>query len=204
MEPNKNTQVTGWGVLFAIGILIACIIYGCNSYKTTTPSSDTYSNTSAQTENDTELANKVAEFQAAELKWNYSETDDEMGRGKIKSATVHSSNQFHFNFPYQEEQRATLQLRIHPKYGHDVILFIENGQFLCDIDSCKVAVRFDEGDAQSFNAVEPDDYSTTALFIRDYNRMIAGLRKANKVYIEAKFFQEGTRVFEFDVSGLEW
>jgi hypothetical protein len=34
--------------------------------------------------------------------------------------------------------------------------------------------------------------------------MIAGLRKANKVYIEAKFFQEGTRVFEFDVSGLEW
>ena len=30
------------------------------------------------------------------------------------------------------------------------------------------------------------------------------LRSANKVKIEANFYQEGRRVFDFDVAGLDW
>lgn len=126
-----------------------------------------------------------------------------MGRGVIKTAAVNSLNEFQFDFPYRGAQRATLTLRKHPQFGNDVILEIERGQFLCHRD-CSVLVRLDEGKAQAFSVSKPEDHSTTALFIMNYNRFVASLRKAKHLYIEATFFQQGTRVTEFDVSGLNW
>ena len=101
-------------------------------------------------------------------------------------------------------QRAWLQLRSHPRYGKHVILSIERGQFLCGIDPCNVTVRFDQGTPQTYTALEPADHSTTVLFIRNYDRFLANLRKSRQVYLEAQFYQEGPRVFEFDVAGLKW
>jgi hypothetical protein len=138
------------------------------------------------------------------LRWQYDEFSEKMGRGTVKHATVRSINEVHFDFPYIGAQRGTLHLRTHPKYGKDVMLSIEKGQFLCGIYNCQVAVRFDNGKAQNYTAVEPADHSTTMLFIRGYDRFIASARRAKKVYIEAQFFQQGTRVFEFDISGLKW
>jgi hypothetical protein len=138
------------------------------------------------------------------LRWQYNESSEEMGRGKVKTAIVRSLNEVHFGFPYNGDQRGTLLLRIHPKHGKDVILGIEKGQFLCGIYNCQVGVRFDNGKVQNFTAVRPADHSTTTLFLRGYDRFLAGARKAKKVYIEAQFFQQGTRVFEFDISGLKW
>lgn len=51
---------------------------------------------------------------------------------------------------------------------------------------------------------EPDDHSFKLLFIRNASSFIAQARKSDKVYIEADFYQEGRRVFEFDISDLEW
>jgi predicted nucleic acid-binding Zn ribbon protein len=153
-----------------------------------------------------QAAQQAAQREAEQigLKWNYQESDEKMGRGKIKSAFVKSLNQVEFGFPYQGAQRATLQLRNHPKYGKDVILIIERGQFLCQIDVCNIAVRFGDGEPQTFRASEPTDHSTEVLFINDHDRFVANTKKVKKVYIEAQFFQEGTRVFEFDVSDLNW
>lgn len=117
---------------------------------------------------------------------------------------MNSLNEVNFDFPYRGNQRGTLTLRIHPKYGKDVMLSIDKGQFLCGIDDCTVSVRFDEGKAQNFSAVGPSDHSTTTLFIRGYDRFVAATKKAKHVYIEAQFFQQGTRVFEFDVADLKW
>lgn len=138
------------------------------------------------------------------LRWNYKESPDKMGRGTIKNATVNSVNEIQFGFPYQGSQRGTLQLRIHPKYGKDVILSIEKGQFLCGIDSCTVAVRFDQETAQAYSASEAADHRTTVLFLQNYDRFVGNARKSKKVYIEAQFYQEGARVFEFDITGLKW
>lgn len=69
-----------------------------------------------------------------ELTWQYDESSDEMGRGKIRTAVVSSLNEVDFDFPYQGAQRAKLLLRRHPKYGRDVILQVEKGQFLTGID----------------------------------------------------------------------
>ena len=38
----------------------------------------------------------------------------------------------------------------------------------------------------------------------DAESFIDELRKAKRLKIEADFFQEGPRVFEFDVRGLNW
>lgn len=149
-------------------------------------------------------AKREQEASALGLRWRYDESSEKMGRGTVKHATVRSLNEVQFYFPYRGEQRGTLHLRIHPKYGKDVMLSIEKGQFLCGIYNCQVAVRFDNGKVQNFTAVGPADHSTTMLFLRGYDRFLAGARKAKKVYIEAQFYQQGTQVFEFDISGLKW
>jgi len=138
------------------------------------------------------------------LRWNYEESPDKMGRGTIKHAIVKSTNEIEFGFPYQGSQRGTLQLRVHPKYGKDVILSVEHGQFLCGVDRCPVAVRFDNGVAQTYDAGEPADHSTTYLFLHNYDRFVGSLRKSKRVSIEAHFYQEATRVFEFDTRGFKW
>jgi hypothetical protein len=138
------------------------------------------------------------------LRWQYFEESDGMGRGTVKRAVIYSLNNVEFDFPYQGPQRAALELRIHPRYGHDVILSIQKGQFFCSSLNCRVAVRFDNNKVQHFPTVRPADHSTTVLFLRNYSKFIAAARKSKKVRIEAQFFRQGTRVFEFDISGLKW
>jgi len=137
-------------------------------------------------------------------RWKYEQEQDAMGRGQIRSAYVNSLNQVQFDFPYRGAQTAILQLRIHPQYGKDVLLSIERGQFLCGIDDCTVNVRFGTGKPIAYRAVGPADHSTTVLFIRNYDQFVRNIKKVEKVSIEARFYQEGDRVFEFDVSGLKW
>lgn len=151
-----------------------------------------------------ERARVEAEQQRLGLKWTYQESADEMGRGTIKSALVSSLNEVEFDFPYSGAQRATLQLRDHPKHGVDVILFVQKGQFLCEYSGCNVEVRFGDGTPQTFRVSEPSDRSTTVLFIQNHDRFIANAKKVEKIAIEARFYQEGSKVFQFDVSGLKW
>lgn len=144
------------------------------------------------------------EAQALGLKWSYKESSDPMGRGTVKQADVNSINQVNFDFPYRGPQRGELTLRIHPKHGKDVILSIKKGQFVCGVSGCTVSVRFDQGKAQKYSAVEPADYSTTYLFLQGYDRFVAAAKKSKRVFIEAQFYQEGPQVFEFDIADLKW
>jgi hypothetical protein len=55
-----------------------------------------------------------------------------------------------------------------------------------------------------FDIRESVERTTGLLFIHDDEEFISELRKAKSVKIEADFYQEGPRVFEFDVRGLDW
>jgi hypothetical protein len=136
--------------------------------------------------------------------WSYSTKPDQMGRGSIKNASTTSINTVSFGFPYQGDQHGTLLLRNHPRYGKDIIFIIEKGQFLSGIDGCEVVVRFDENKPVTFRAVGPEDNSTTNIFIKGYSQFVKSLKRSKLVKIEAPFFQEGQRVFEFNVEGLVW
>lgn len=136
--------------------------------------------------------------------WRYALEEDRMGGGQTKTAATLSKNQISFGFPYQGRQRATLLLRAHPRYGRDVMLSVEKGQFICGIAGCNVIVRFGSGKPQRYSANPPSDHSSTVLFIEGHDRFVTNASKVEKLLIEAAFFQEGNRVLEFDVAALKW
>ena len=151
---------------------------------------------------------KISEFQQRRLAgeaWNYTTTQDSMSQKPTTTASIGSTNRLSFSFPYGGLQQATLQLRKHPRWGQDVILQIQKGQFLCNsYDGCNVSVRFGIGNPKRFSASEPSDNDTTYIFLRGYSGFVSELRKVDKVYIEAQFYQEGNRTMEFAVDGLDW
>lgn len=137
--------------------------------------------------------------------WNYNQFEDPMSGGTTKTAEVYSMNTFEFDSPYSGPQQALLTLRQHPRYGKDAFLTIERGQLLCrPYNDCEVTVRFGEGKPQSFSAVKPDDNSSTALFIANYQRFLRGVKGSKIVRISAPVYQEGNVVFEFDTTDLKW
>lgn len=138
------------------------------------------------------------------LTWNYSTSEDSMSGKPVRRAYVSSINTVDFDFPYAGAQRATLTIRKHPRWGTSVYIRIEKGQFVCGYDDCNVRVRFASGNAKRVSASEPEDNSSNLLFINNESSFISQARKSDKVYIEAGFYQEGNRVFEFDISDLEW
>lgn len=139
------------------------------------------------------------------LVWRYGTHNDEMTQKEVLTAEVDSTNSLSFGFPYSGAQRATLELRKHPRWGSDVILQIERGQFLCSsYDGCSVSVRFGDGKPQRFSASEPSDNSTTYLFISDYSKFMSQLRKVDEVVIEASFYQAGNQALKFSTADLDW
>jgi len=137
-------------------------------------------------------------------KWVYSEYQDDMGRGTARIAKLVSSNTVHFGFPYKGETHATLRLRRSPNSEQAIMLTVERGQFLSTHTKDFVTVRFDDGELQKFTIGGPEDSTTNLRFIHDNGTFINQLRGAKSLKIEADFYQEGSQVFEFDVSGLNW
>ena len=137
------------------------------------------------------------------FQWEYSNTEDTMGRKK-SFAHVTSENTLNFDFPYRGPQHGTLTIRSSAGWGTEATIHIERGQFLCGIDRCSVNVRFDDGPVWEYSATGPADHSTTILFIDGAPEFVSCVRKAKFVRIEATFFQQGTQIAEFNVEGLKW
>ena len=135
--------------------------------------------------------------------WRYFGEMDPVSGIREWAASTESLNTVNFDRPYQGAQRATLTLRKHPRYGNNVILQIERGQFLAGLSGVQVVVRFDDGKPINFWADGPVDHSTTTLFIGDYSKFVEALRKAKSVRISTPIYQEGEPVFEFNVVGFE-
>ena len=146
----------------------------------------------------------TAKVESTGQQWDYDEREDRMTGGATRFAIVLSSNLVNFSFPYTGPQHGSLALRNHPRHGRDVIFRIERGQLLChSFEDCEVWVRFDDAKPERFAAVGGSDHSTEALAIRGYDRFVNKLRKSKMVRLSVKVYQEGTPVFEFDVSGFD-
>jgi hypothetical protein len=136
--------------------------------------------------------------------WSYSQSEDSMSKGHIFMARVKSSNTVSFDFPYSGAQHGTLSLRTHPRYGEDLIFRIEKGQILCNsYESCDVLIRFDNDEPIEYATTGTEDGSTETIFISDYSGFVRRMLKAKKVRISVTIFQEGSPIFEFDVSDFD-
>jgi len=143
---------------------------------------------------------------ASPSRWDYSQFEDEMGRGKVYTATIQSSNTINLDFPYNGEQHGMLMLREHPKHGKDVVLKIERGQLLDSEYNDSVVVRFDSDKPLTFSSVGASDHSTETLFLRGnaFPTFSTRLKTAKTVRIQAPIYQGGNQVFIFDVEGFNW
>jgi hypothetical protein len=136
--------------------------------------------------------------------WLYSQVADAMSKGTTYHAAVSSKNTVEFDFPYAGAQHATLNLRVDPRYGKEVIFSIERGQILChSYEDCTVLVRFDDEKTTNYSAVGAADNSTETIFIRNYDRFVEKMLKAKQVRISTNIYQQSAPVFEFDVSNFD-
>ena len=136
--------------------------------------------------------------------WNYSESKDKMTGSVTKFAIVQSTNEIELDFPYGGKQKATLIIRKHPRHGNDVILSIERGQFLCQISKCTASVKFGDKGPVSITMAEPQDHSSTTLFVANADSFINKVKGSRKVLVEIVIYQAGNKVFEFDTQDLKW
>ena len=149
-------------------------------------------------------ATSSANIPTVGAQWDYTQQADPMSKGTTYFASVQSTNTVSFGFPYSGAQHATLTLRTHPRYGKDVILAIERGQFLCpSYDGCQVLVRFDDAAAIKYHAAGAADNSTETVFIRGYPAFLRHLEAAKVIRISANIYQEGAPAFEFNVAGFD-
>jgi len=70
-------------------------------------------------------------------------------------------------------------------------------------------VRIGDYEPEFFYTDATASYDYDTVFIRDPNRLIATIQKGllknqTRLRIEAEFFQEAPKVFEFDTFGLVW
>ncbi|WP_312594206.1 hypothetical protein [Stutzerimonas nitrititolerans] len=169
---------------------------------------DKFSKLAEQSDREAKVREKAAAEKATRkamgLVWNYSDDEDQMSGKPVKRAYVSSINTVNFGFPYAGSQRATLSLRKHPRWGSSAYMRIEKGQFICNYSNCYMTVRFDSGKSQRYFGSEPESNDSTIIFINDYKGLVAQAKRSKKLFIEANFYQEGSRVFEFDISELDW
>jgi hypothetical protein len=132
-------------------------------------------------------------------KWAYHVSKDSMS-GKFKErAYVVSVNSLHLSFPYNGKNYGHLIVRQHPQYGLDVIVSVDQGQILCDVYTCKLKIRFDDGPVQNFTMAPAADQSTTVVFAKYTKWAIKKLRAAHKISVQVPMYQEGNQVLKFKV-----
>jgi hypothetical protein len=152
----------------------------------------------------TEPEPKPAAVEPTGQQWHYNVSEEKMTGGLRRTAGVESTNTVEFGFPYSGAQNGRLILRTESR-DKDVMFRIEKGQILCtSYDGCTVQVRFDDDKPTSFSATTAADHSSDVVFLNDYNRFLAKMRKAKRVRISLDVYQNGRPVFDFDVSGFDF
>ena len=120
------------------------------------------------------------------------------------TASVLSTNEVEFSFPYNGGSQLGLGLRTSSK-SNDIIFAITKGQFGC-IDDCTLAVKFDDGEVENYPLAKASN-GGSSIFIKDKNnvqKFALNLKKAKKLIVELPFYSEGRKQFHFNVEGLEW
>lgn len=135
--------------------------------------------------------------------WIHTTQHDAISNNNIQISTTQSKYPLNFSFPYQGEQYAKLLVRRHPRYGLDVILQIEKGQFLAGVTGVTVNARFDEKTTTSFHAVGPEDYDSKTLFLNNEAKFLSLLAKSKVLILSTSVYQEGEQTMIFDVENFD-
>lgn len=144
---------------------------------------------------------------AALADWQYQHETDKMTGKEARHALAESNNTLSLAFPYSGRNHGNLQVRQHPKYGLDVIVYVDKGQLLCRShdDSCAVMIKFDDAQPIHFSGTPSADHDSKVIFLRDARRFINRAQKAKRILVQVSVFQNGDQILEFHSSNpLQW
>ena len=140
--------------------------------------------------------------------WTYKMDSDEMTTQEIQYAFNTSLNTVNFKFPYDGGSKLKLILR--DKYAYEqfkneksAILHISKGQFNHNVNGNITAKMSFDGKIVQFNCLASDTSDFDILFISNYKKFFNNLKDTKILKIELPFYQEGNKVFTFDVSNLD-
>lgn len=154
-----------------------------------------------QTENTAAVAPAEEKVFDDTPKWEYWEDEDKMTDKVRKGARIVSLNEYQFEFPYDGGSIGYIQFQ---KSGDnlDAIFGISKGQLMTHIDGDFIKVRFDKETPTSYAATSPTDMSSDYLYINKSVDFYKKLLSSKTVIIQAEFFNEGVKTFEFNTEGL--
>jgi len=140
--------------------------------------------------------------------WEYSTEEDKMDGSKRYWASRLSTNIVEFNF-MNSKSWFRLTLRNMNKKNEIVLMMMEEtaGQFMPSLFSPPKTCRFKFDNSPPVNfgySSSTSDGSSNTIFFFNPQKLIANLKIAEKLMIECEFYQEGKKIIEFDVKGLEW
>lgn len=122
----------------------------------------------------------------------------------IRMARISSVNTISLESPYEGAQHGTLVVRNDPTSGRDVFFHIQRGQLLCpSYTDCRITVRFDDGEPETWRASGPSDNSSETVFLRNVGDFVRQLRGASVLRLRLEVYRAGTQIFEFHVAGYD-
>ena len=205
---NGNNQDNNAG-LIAIVFLVAVVIV----IFIATVSNSGNSNEEASVDSAAVTATAEAEIeQSAEvaydsLRWQVTESIDEMTDTKNVWKSLTSENFAYFDFPYEGGSFLRIDVRYMKKYGTDILLTLSQGQLMSNEynGTNYVMVRFDDDAPQKYYTNEPSDGSSNCLFLRNAKKFIKRAKTAKSIKIQVPVYQEGNPIFTFKVDvPLTW
>jgi hypothetical protein len=131
--------------------------------------------------------------------WKYETKTDEFSGDTQQFASVLSTNELQFSFPYNGGSSFRLTVRnLNKGKGEEVTIRTTQGQFQTYDETIKV--RFDDGEARTYNIGGAEDGSSDIIFIRNSASFIANLKDSTNIKVEAPFYDEGRQVIYFDTT----
>ncbi len=137
--------------------------------------------------------------------WKYATYDDLASGKTYKLASLKSENSINLDFPYSGQQKGTLSIRRHPRWGFDIYLRVEKGQILSTSswDNKTMVIRFDNEEVNNWRYNEPSDNSSDYIFVASEDRFYSKLLSSEKIYITINMYQDGQKTFIFKVKGFD-
>ena len=143
--------------------------------------------------------------------WAYTREKDAMTDAVQLGATLKSTNQFAFKFPYQGGTSEWFNIQ-QSVDGPDFVIGVMKGQIMTTDD---ILVRFDDAPPLTFDAAGAASGSTKIAFLKfpgcdgsdctlDKQQFLSRLRNAKRMRVQATYYEQGQRVFEFKPAGLKW
>jgi hypothetical protein len=143
---------------------------------------------------------------SALAQWEKSVAHDRMtGKPSMVVYSVRSAESLALPAPYDGENRATLRMRVGPSipFGIDIALAVDKGQIMCtNPKNCLVRVKMGDGEPFIMRGSRPADQSANMLILSDDGaKFTKASGVAEKILVEATFYQAGTHLMEFNAPG---